>query len=173
MKKGGKDIVEEYRAGICPKCGYLQWDLKYKYCGLCGTEMIDISDSFDRKAYIKETWSANSYQEALIGVEYVRKAIYPNTLDEEAVQNRLDIALGIKENTLPDPNLREKAIAKATAPTPTYVDPYASNPQCPYCKSRNTKKITTGSRLFSTGLFGLGSSKVGKNYHCNNCKSDF
>ena len=44
---------------------------------------------------------------------------------------------------------------------------------CPYCKSTNTKKISGGSRWLSTGLFGLASSKVGKQWHCNNCGSDF
>lgn len=44
---------------------------------------------------------------------------------------------------------------------------------CPYCKSTNTKKISGGSRWLSTGLFGLASSKVGKQWHCNSCKSDF
>lgn len=44
---------------------------------------------------------------------------------------------------------------------------------CPYCKSMNCSKIGTMSRGFSFGLFGFGSSKVGKQWHCNNCKSDF
>lgn len=44
---------------------------------------------------------------------------------------------------------------------------------CPYCKSTNVTKISTAGRVLSVGLFGLGSSKVGKQWHCNNCKSDF
>ena len=44
---------------------------------------------------------------------------------------------------------------------------------CPYCNSDNTKKISTGRRLFSVRAFGLASSKVGKQWHCNRCKSDF
>ena len=45
--------------------------------------------------------------------------------------------------------------------------------QCPYCKSFNTKKISATSRMFSTNLFGLASNKIGKQWHCNSCKSDF
>ena len=45
--------------------------------------------------------------------------------------------------------------------------------QCPYCHATNIKKITTVSRSASFSLFGFGSSKVGKQWHCNNCKSDF
>lgn len=44
---------------------------------------------------------------------------------------------------------------------------------CPYCKSANTKKISGTSRFMSTGVFGLASSKIGKQWHCNSCKSDF
>ena len=44
---------------------------------------------------------------------------------------------------------------------------------CPYCQSTNTKKIGVIGRSVSTGLFGFGSSKIGKQWHCNNCKSDF
>jgi len=44
---------------------------------------------------------------------------------------------------------------------------------CPYCNSNNIYKISTVSRLLSTGLFGLGSGKIGKQWHCNNCGSDF
>lgn len=46
-------------------------------------------------------------------------------------------------------------------------------PKCPYCKSKDLTKINTASRSISVGLFGFGSSKVGKQWHCNKCKSDF
>jgi transposase-like protein len=44
---------------------------------------------------------------------------------------------------------------------------------CPYCQSTNTKKIGIVSRSTSFGLLGFGSGKVGKQWHCNSCKSDF
>ena len=44
---------------------------------------------------------------------------------------------------------------------------------CPYCKSTDTKKITTTKKFFSTGVLGLASSTLGKNFHCNRCKADF
>lgn len=44
---------------------------------------------------------------------------------------------------------------------------------CPYCGSVNVKKVSTISRMASVGFFGLSSKKVGKQWHCNNCKSDF
>ena len=45
--------------------------------------------------------------------------------------------------------------------------------KCPYCSSTDTSKISAMGRVVSTGLFGLGSKKIGKQWHCNKCKSDF
>lgn len=46
--------------------------------------------------------------------------------------------------------------------------------QCPYCKSTNTNKIGTMSKVASIAVFGIfAASKVEKQWHCNNCKSDF
>lgn len=47
------------------------------------------------------------------------------------------------------------------------------NPRCPYCGSSDIKKITTGDRVVSTALVGVASSKIGKQWHCNKCKSNF
>lgn len=48
-----------------------------------------------------------------------------------------------------------------------------STVECPYCHSTNTKKISGTGRWLSTGIFGLASGKIGKQWHCNSCKSDF
>ena len=46
--------------------------------------------------------------------------------------------------------------------------------ECPYCHSANTKKITTTSKAVHTALFGIfGMSRNSKQWHCNNCNSDF
>ena len=45
--------------------------------------------------------------------------------------------------------------------------------RCPFCNTTNVKKISGTSKAIS--IFGLGilSNKIGKQWHCNNCKSDF
>ena len=45
--------------------------------------------------------------------------------------------------------------------------------KCPYCSSTNTKKISNLSKAGSVALFGIFSQKVKKQWHCNNCGSDF
>ena len=42
-------------------------------------------------------------------------------------------------------------------------------PKCPTCQSSNIIKISGTKRWFSTGLFGLASSDVGKTMKCKNC----
>lgn len=45
---------------------------------------------------------------------------------------------------------------------------------CPYCKSTDCKKITNISKAVHTAIFGIFSlGRNGKQWHCNNCKSDF
>lgn len=46
--------------------------------------------------------------------------------------------------------------------------------ECPYCHSTNTKKITNTSKAIHTAIFGVFSmGRNSKQWHCNNCNSDF
>lgn len=46
--------------------------------------------------------------------------------------------------------------------------------ECPYCHSKNTRKISEMSKVSKVALFGIFSmGKVTKQWHCNDCKSDF
>lgn len=44
---------------------------------------------------------------------------------------------------------------------------------CPYCHSTDTEKISTMSRAVSVSLVGAASGKLGKQWHCKQCGSDF
>ena len=68
-----------------------------------------------------------------------------------------------------------KAIKSASNSKSNYcaVNSKPISVNCPYCNSTETKKITSTSRLLSMGIWGLASGKVGKQWHCNSCKSDF
>ena len=46
--------------------------------------------------------------------------------------------------------------------------------ECPYCHSKDTKKISNLSKASSVALFGiLALGKTSKQWHCNSCNSDF
>lgn len=49
----------------------------------------------------------------------------------------------------------------------------STGPKCPICRSSNITKISTVGRTVSVGLFGLGSSSVGKTMHCLSCNYKF
>jgi len=51
--------------------------------------------------------------------------------------------------------------------------PNTNRVECPYCHSNDVSKISTFGRAASVGIFGLASKKIGKQWHCNHCKSDF
>lgn len=52
-------------------------------------------------------------------------------------------------------------------------DPTKPMIACPYCKSVNTTKISTTSKFVNTAVFGIFGTKRHKQWHCNNCNSDF
>lgn len=41
--------------------------------------------------------------------------------------------------------------------------------QCPECGSRRVRKISSDERMRSVAFWGIGSSKIGKSYECDNC----
>lgn len=45
-----------------------------------------------------------------------------------------------------------------------------NHPTCPVCFSRNTYRISDVNRATSIAVWGLASSKIGKQYACNQCK---
>ena len=67
-------------------------------------------------------------------------------------------------------------VIEQKVPVESYINSYSSTPTatCPYCQSTNTKKITNTSKAVHTAMFGIFSmSRNTKQWHCNNCKSDF
>ena len=51
--------------------------------------------------------------------------------------------------------------------------PKQSQIHCPYCNSTNVNRISSTKKAMSIIGFGILSNKIGKQWHCNNCKSDF
>ncbi len=89
--------------------------------------------------------------------------------------NKCKCGLVYLDNADTDTDLEEQR--KNTPPYDPTKDPnspyYIPIVRCPYCQSTDTAKISVVNRVVSTGLFGFGSDKVGKQWHCNKCKSNF
>lgn len=130
----------------CPKCGNQGiYENGNEICQYCGTKELPTKYDWDK-------W--------LFGGEY------PNNLDE-IIFNEY-----IKDNPLFDENIYEQREGKEKLLQQASLDKQKeqNKPKCPTCGSTNVKHISTLNRAVSIGVFGLFSSKIGKNYECLNCK---
>lgn len=48
-----------------------------------------------------------------------------------------------------------------------------NKPKCPTCQSTNVVRISTTAKVVNTAMFGIFGTKRHKQWHCNNCGSDF
>lgn len=65
----------------------------------------------------------------------------------------------------------EEAIMQIATNMKTNTKSHGVN--CPYCQSTDVKKNSTLNRAISVGMVGAASGKIGKQWHCNNYKSDY
>ena len=80
----------------------------------------------------------------------------------------------ISNNNYIIPSNLDKAVEEYRASNRARVAAMTSlKPTCPYCKSANVKKISLTGKALSIGTLGLFSKKIGKQWHCNKCNSDF
>lgn len=107
------------------------------------------------------------------GMNYIQEI----TKCDEQTSKLLWCDMKMKYGT-PDTNpifrAREKYKAEEASKKVAEDYQYRNNAECPYCHSKNTKKISGISKAGSVALLGVFAvGKVGKQWHCNNCKSDF
>lgn len=153
-------LLDTNRLMMCPKCAHTyagfgeDSDPIYIKCKFCGVNIIQTD--LEWTAYSK-IYCENDYSK--LEEEFANK-YGNNQFSQEAYKHRL--AMVKQEN---DNHNKQNTQANQVS--------QKLQIKCPYCNSANTTKITLTKRSVSTYLFGLSSSKVGKQWHCNNCKSDF
>ena len=140
---------------ICKNCGWLINDYSVKseadesICCCCDKPMT-ITDLEDITFYHMTPEQKDEYRKSFLG---------ENQISPEMTQKRIEYEIKRHEE------IQKEFAGFKSKTTPTV--------KCPYCQSTNTKKIGAGGRLLSTLTFGIASGKMGKQWHCNNCKSDF
>lgn len=60
-----------------------------------------------------------------------------------------------------------------TSQSSTFSQPSPGTVTCPFCRSTDVKKIGVVSRATGAYVAGIASKKIGKQWHCNKCGSDF
>ena len=132
---------DELYMSCCPKCGDVGDDLNV--CPYCGEKQIRT------KYTLIDLLEQDDIDDEKIVDEYARCS---PLFDEDLYRSRIN---------------KEKLLQKAS------LDKQREQniPKCPTCGSTNVKHISTLNRAVSIGVFGLFSSKIGKNYECQNCKA--
>lgn len=137
----------------------------YLFCHKCGAKYL-------------RSWIRLHFEEPYLNAseENYNKCYYcGNELNEEkfTIDDEFDDEL-VKKRETKLKRLQEYYDKKEKNNENIYIKPISTlKITCPYCKSENVKKIGSLSRLVSVGTLGLAGSKIGKQWHCRNCNSDF
>lgn len=161
----------------CPRCGRIISPEFFADC-FCGHKMYEVNPKWG----ITEEKQAEFYKQKDYGEKTREQCVeewreYCKPFIEEFVMKHPDFDLWSYEHK---EEIYQRWEEKSSAKIAKEIEaqkrqPYNPAPSvsCPYCKSTNTKKISAAGRMFSAGLFGFGSKKIGKQWHCNGCGSDF
>lgn len=145
----------------CKKCGRVVQEVygrDKQICDYCNSTLEYIPKQF----LIKEVILNDDLKQQFID-EYIKSSpefdqyLFDHR-DEDLAQRRME-------------NRRKLEHGKAILEGKDKGNPYGII--CPYCKATNIRKIGIVSRSVSAGIFGLGSKKIGKQWHCDHCGSDF
>lgn len=169
----------------CPKCGLVTpghratENGKPVPCFNCGYDIeFEINPKWNiNDEALNEIYSKVKYGEITIE-EFDKEWIeYCSPFIEEVVAKRPEFSRKDYEHILIWKKERRESLKEADRrieEARKYMKSSSSfSATCPYCKSSDTKKISAAGRMFSAGLFGFGSKKIGKQWHCNGCGSDF
>ena len=151
----------------CEKCGWIGHVLFSKTCKNCQIKMKLLPENMKYKYHIfVEDWTKISNDEIIQRKEnFVMSELNNNPLFSIEEYNK-QINRQIETNRQIDKYHEQQKIDNQIKSKPVI--------ECPYCHSTNTKKITNASKAIHTAVFGIFSvSRNSKNYHCNNCNSDF
>lgn len=145
----------------CPKCRHNFSDA-FDECVYCGSELkngtIEIEDVQTEKPIFEM-----SDEEILDKYSDYKKRIEEQTGRK---MSNSEFLLGIREARRDRSNYqadRYKSISESIA----------NAPKCPTCQSTDILKISGLSKVVSVAVWGIFSQKVHKQWHCNNCGSEW
>lgn len=151
----------------CPECGKEVSD-KSKVCIHCGYPLVNLECVINGKIYdLSNAMAILLSGDILLGIKEIREKTLLELSDAKKLADEIRSTKQIPDTFVPKylPKTQEE-VSKSTVNQQSIT--------CPYCKSTDTKKITVTSKAIHTAVFGLFSlSRNSKNYHCNNCGSNF
>lgn len=155
-KLGGVTKMLSY----CKKCGRTLYSIfeLITICDVCGSQTYEVP----RKYIDNFRWRDSDGKQALIE-ELVKTS---PEFDQYLFDHREEI-LAKRSAEFNAIMAHGKAVSEGRDKGNKY------GVECPYCHATNVKKITITNRVVSTSIFGFASKKIAKQWHCNNCGSDF
>lgn len=137
-------------------------------CPACGNEWTTLSDNPELQNFILSNYNKKSKKSLMECVEEYNG--HPIPL--ELTQKRLEYCAKLKDYVLSGQSRKDYDEAHPrTYSAPTHKPVVFV--ECPYCHSANCTKISGVHRWLSTGLLGIASSDIGKQWKCNGCGSKF
>lgn len=152
-------------AYYCPKCGQCHF-ITYESdeCLVCKCHMIETPHEYN----LTEEKMQNNYEE----FEKNEKRLFDEVINKSPEFDQ-DLYDHRDERLERNRQQQEFAIEHGKAVREGRDKGNSYGVSCPYCHATNVRKIGVVSRSVSAGIFGLGSSKIGKQWHCDHCGSDF
>lgn len=149
---------------ICIDCGRQLFD-KDNFCDMCNSKNIIPEEEYIK--IVEKIKHANIFTKKRLLQNRDYKCIY-DRLQQPEVSYPKPIILG-NSNYESDEDywkrINQHTINKDILTNKTV--------ECPYCHSLNTKKISTTSKVVDTAVWGIFGTKRYKQWHCNQCNSDF
>lgn len=149
----------------CPECDKEVSD-KSKVCIHCGYPLINTECVIDGKVYdLSDAMTIILSGELVKGIKEIREKTSLGLPEAKVLAEEIRSIKEIPKTYNPQSDT-QKEVSKNTVEQQTIT--------CPYCKSTDVKKITVASKVAHTAVFGIFSmGRNCKQWHCNNCKSDF
>lgn len=162
---------------LCLKCGNGIWNLDSEMhrlsndndiCPVCGEKMETLANNPQLKNFLKKN-------RGFFGKKSVVQCVEEYTgcpISAELTKKRKEYSAKVEEY-ITSGQSRKDYIKSQPAVNEVPIHKPVVFVECPYCHSANCTKISGVHRWLSTGLFGIASSDIGKQWKCNGCGSKF
>lgn len=176
----------------CSCCGLIAWNknaLGYKgnYCLECDERniphsLIDLPiscEDFEKKIYVKKNDSDSEIYKYIDSIRVAERDLFEQYIEEwesldftsETYQLNIETLYHDGKGNAHDAvTNRVSYLIKLNQRNYNEIK---NVPKCPICQSIDIKKISGFSKAGSVAMWGVFSRKIHKQWHCNNCKSDF
>ena len=156
----------------CKKCGrvVIEYDdNKMHKCDICGNNICPVPEKYllvyKGKLYDNNLDDSKKDQ-------FIEDCIKSSPEFDPELYNKKDAVIAKRWSGYKKSEAISDAIAQGADPKTAFKT--AGNiPHCPICGSAKLSKISTLNRAVSVSLFGIFSKKIGKQWHCNQCGTDF